>query len=768
MIHRGKKPPPFPDNSRKLPIDPEIYDRRATLTDREAQAIASIMDQRLPCLNQDRGIKLQNELARLLQPIQDVLSITKPINHRVWTSVQSLMLREMGRRQKAFWGWCQQDWVDTIAPNSDAFVENKSRGKDHRQHLIVIAYLFSGFTEFQLIGQVHHRALAYLIFGKNTIDAVISRVADVLRAWGYSEAKLSQRELPHALCEALLINRSPMLEDLDDKFLARLRQSDITANHKESLYYISRALAHLGIIKQSFPTRTVANRRVGDSGAFEGVPGEWLDWCLRWRQTTTIARTTATGYFYSLLAVGRWLTATHPEIVSPLQWTREIAVDFVAAVTRLISFQWAPTVAKSKAKQPIGKPSSDRTKHSRLCALRAFFRDCQEWGWLPTRFDPRRVLATPRSVKANIGPNPRVISDDIWAKLQWAGLNLTKSDLPVRIGETPLYPFEMVRAMAIVWLFCGLRRDEFKRLRCGCVRLVAEGLSLNDGDGEATPQKVCWLDVPTNKTGTAFTKPVDPLVGEAIQLWESVRPQQPATIDLKTGEVVHYLFCYRGHRIGSGYINEVLIPMLCRKAGVPEADARGAITGHRARATITSQLYNAREPMTVLDLKEWLGHRHLSSTEHYIKASPTKLAQAYGQAGYFERNRKMIDVLIDQEAIRNGLVSEGANWKYYDLGHGYCTYDFYDQCPHRMACARCDFYLPKESSKAQLLEGQSNLLRLKQEIPLTDEERSAVEDGIVMLEKHCAKLANIPTPAGPTPHEINNTTHRELPILRRT
>jgi hypothetical protein len=360
-----------------------------------------------------------------------------------------------------------------------------------------------------------------------------------------------------------------------------------------------------------------------------------------------------------------------------------------------------------------------------------------------------------------------VISDDIWAKLQWAGLNLTKTDLPARIHETPLYPFEMVRAMAIVWLFCGLRRDEFRRLRCGCIRLVAQGASLNDGTREVPAQKVCWLDVPTNKTGTAFTKPVDPVVGEAIQLWESIRPEQPAAIDPKTGEIVHYLFCYRGHLMGSGYINEVLIPMLCRKSGVPEADARGAITSHRARATITSQLYNAREPMTVLDLKEWLGHRHLSSTEHYVKTSPTKLAQAYGQAGYFERNRRMIDVLINQEAIKSGLASEGNKWKYYDLGHGYCTYDFYDKCPHRMACARCDFYLPKESSKAQLLEGQANLLRLKQEIPLTDEERSAVEDGIDMLEKLCSKLADILTPAGPTPREINSAAHRELPVLRR-
>src|SRR5262245_48107890 len=105
MKDRVKQPTALPDNSRQMPINPEAYDRRTTLTISEVRAIASIMDRRFPCLSRGRGIKLQNELARLLQPLQDVLSITKPQNQRVWTSIQSLMLREMGRRQKAFWGW---------------------------------------------------------------------------------------------------------------------------------------------------------------------------------------------------------------------------------------------------------------------------------------------------------------------------------------------------------------------------------------------------------------------------------------------------------------------------------------------------------------------------------------------------------------------------------------------------------------------------------------------------------------------------------------
>ena len=102
--------------------------------------------------------------------------------------------------------------------------------------------------------------------------------------------------------------------------------------------------------------------------------------------------------------------------------------------------------------------------------MRQFFRDVQEWEWLPRRFDPTRALATPRSVNARIGPAPRVIADDVWAKLLWAGLHLAAADL----GPSPRggygYPIELVRALAMTWLFSGLRADEIARLRTGCVR----------------------------------------------------------------------------------------------------------------------------------------------------------------------------------------------------------------------------------------------------------------------------------------------------------
>ena len=42
-------------------------------------------------------------------------------------------------------------------------------------------------------------------------------------------------------------------------------------------------------------------------------------------------------------------------------------------------------------------------------------------------------------------------------------------------------------------------------------------------------------------------------------------------------------------KVGGNFINRSLIPVLCQRSGVPEHDARGAITGHRARSTIATQ-----------------------------------------------------------------------------------------------------------------------------------------------------------------------------------
>jgi integrase len=486
--------------------------------------------------------------------------------------------------------------------------------------------------------------------------------------------------------------------------------------------------------------------------AIEGTGAAWADWIERWYATSTLTLKVRRTFRVIVAKAGRWLAEEHPEITEPSQWTRQTCAAWVAKVDRLTIGEYVQREFGLSKRD--GEPISPRTKAGYLTATRTFFRDCQEWEWFPRRFDPARALATPRSIQALLGPDPRVIADDIWAKLLWAGLNIEADDLPAN-ASGPCYPMELIRAITLTWLFAGQRSDEISRLRVGCVRWQHDGAPIpGDSNDVLAQDAVCLLDIPTHKTGTAFTKPVDPLLGKAIEAWEAVRPNQPKMLDRKTGEQVDLLFAMRARRVAKAYINQTIIPSLCRKAGVPTSDVRGNITSHRARSTIASQLYNAKEPMTLFELQAWLGHRSPDTTQHYAKVTPNTLAKAYNDAGYFARNVRTIEVLVDRDAVASGQAAVGEPWQYYDLGHGYCTHTFFEQCPHRMACARCDFYTPKESSKGQLLEAKENLQRMLANVPLTDDERAAVDEGQAALDQLLERLVDVPTPAGATPREI--------------
>jgi integrase len=498
------------------------------------------------------------------------------------------------------------------------------------------------------------------------------------------------------------------------------------------------------------------------SARASGGPQVWAQWVERWFDTSTLTPRVRGSVRAILFKVGRWLAAEHPEVVDPTEWTRQTCAAWVAALDRMKVGDYVQRTAGLKDR--LGKPLEPAAKATQLSAVRTFFRDCQEWDWLPRRFDPQRALATPRSIAALLGPDPQVIADEVWAKLLWAGLNLQASDLPqTQAGN--FYPLELVRAVTLTWLFSGQRSDEIARLRVGCVRWQHDGAAI-DGNSQQVlaSDAVCLLDVPTHKTGTAFTKPVDPILGHAIDAWQALRPDQPKFVDRRTGERVDLLFALRARKVSSSYINTTVIPMLCRKAGVPAADVRGSITSHRARSTIASQLYNAKEPMTLFELQAWLGHRSPQSTQFYAKISPTTLTRAYNDAGYFSRNVRTIEVLIDRDAVASGAAAAGEPWQHYDLGHGYCTYTFFEQCPHRMSCARCDFYTPKTSSRGQLIEAKDDLQRMLVGIPLTDDERAAVDNDQAALDRLLQRLVDVATPAGPSPRQLSAELGKQLPL----
>jgi hypothetical protein len=167
-------------------------------------------------------------------------------------------------------------------------------------------------------------------------------------------------------------------------------------------------------------------------------------------------------------------------------------------------------------------------------------------------------------------------------------------------------------------------------------------------------------------------------------------------------------------------------------------------TPRRQRPGRFALVLRSRRPRAqVASRSHWLGHSNPSSTQHYARITPLTLTKAYTDAGYFGRKVRTIEVLLDRDAITSGDAGTGP-LEFYDLGHGSCSYIFFEQCPHRVACARCDIYLPKQSSESKLLEARNGLQRMLVQIPLTDEERTAVEGDEAALDR----LADVPTPAG--------------------
>jgi integrase len=733
------------------PVDRERYDRSPSLQSTESAQLKQLLSRF------DRGATTwpggaRQILERLLRPVHDTLDFT---GAEGWTrtGVVTLLMREMDNRATTFWAWDHDDWLETLTPDSPTFMRQHRRSDNHRLQLVALAYLLCGFQELDGIGRHIHRALANKVFGRARVDAAVDCICEELFRWAYGRS-IGRREIPNVLCDALLRNRSPDLEELSTAVLAEVRMH-CAHDLKVIAVHVSRALTNLGCIEMPLALERKARPDLDYASRTRGVPAEWLGWCERWRDTSTYTLRVRNQNFSRLLMIGRWLAAQHADVGSPADWTRETAAEWVAAVDRMDVGDWTATYADRRARR-WNQPLLPRTKASHLTVARAFFYDCQEWGWIPRKFHPSRAFELPRSVRHQIGPDPRVLADDVWPKLLWAGLNLTAEDVAAGVwaGGASLnrsgqfYLIEMVRALAIIWLFAGLRSDEIRRLRVGAIRWQREDVRVPGSDDVLLKDAVCFLSIPVNKTSPAFTKPVDRPVGEAIAAWEAVRPVQPRLPDRKTGELVDFLFAYRGRLIGSSYLNLALIPMLCHKAGVPERDARGDITSHRARSTIASMLANAKEPLGLFDLMQWMGHRSPNSTLQYLKSSPTRLAKVFASAQYFERNLRSIDVLVPR-----AQTAQTQPWRY-DLGHGYCRYEFFSQCPHRLACARCDYYEPKDSQEVLALEAEGNLVRLRQDLRLTDEEREAIDGDVLVFQKLRSSHWDTATPAGPSPREL--------------
>ena len=91
------------------PLNLNAYDRSPSLSHVEQAALAGVCSHRFQTVRAAE----QRALWRLLAPILDVLRIVGIPDP---TGARSVMLREMHRRQTAFWAWNEPVWSRSWAP----------------------------------------------------------------------------------------------------------------------------------------------------------------------------------------------------------------------------------------------------------------------------------------------------------------------------------------------------------------------------------------------------------------------------------------------------------------------------------------------------------------------------------------------------------------------------------------------------------------------------------------------------------------------------
>lgn len=727
-------------------IDLSELERDPELRRDERQALRAWIDHPIHL----EGIR--EAIPRIWAPLARVHDRQPPGAHGTKKGWQWI-LRHLYHENCTIWGVPEESWLADFTTNYSA--------SQARPYVFCYAYVLRNYAfSSALVRHVSSTTSARLIFGGAAFDALYVQMEKSLVSLGYNLPSLRQA-LPTMLATLMLTTRTSDPAAYTEDVLRDLEAGGYGDSVRLNCGKVSRALSLLGYLPE--PLRMRHYKRFKDRDT-RGIAPEWVALAHQWRDTSTIGATTRQSGHGFILRIGLWLADKHPEVRRPRDWTPGIAAEAIAFVSNMKVGDYALPSAPPLPAHRLGQPLSFNSQCSVIMHLRRFFLDVEIWEWEKLRFNPRYHLATPTRILRQRGVNPRIVDERIWTKLIWASLNLQPED----VKRQRHYPFALVRAVGMVWTHAGLRENEIRRLRVGCS--VPQLQEINAEHGESVPANtLTYLTVPPSKTAREFVKPVGFAVHEAIKAWMDERAVQPDLLDAKTGEQVQYLFAHRGKMIGQSFIDGTVIPALCEKAGVPREDSRGKITSHRARASIVTALANSPQGLSLPELMKWVGHRCSRSTMHYLAIRPTRLAATFAQA---DRTAHMIEVLLDHEAVVNGDAAAGRPYKFYDLGDSFCTNPFWSTCAHRMACARCDFNLPKDSSYAQALETRTSVQRLLETVPLSDDERAAAEGDRNAVDRFIGKLEDKVTLDGRTRREIEATSlvEREAmkPVLQRS
>jgi integrase len=723
----------------QMPLQASAYDTRP-VSPREWSALEIVVHAHGGATSARRTRGAHAMLHRLLLPVVDVVRLRSRRSNAEslqtqCSSIRRVLYQLIWEQQEGYWQWNAQTWITVLMPDAHTFT--LLHGVTGRPSLLDLAYLLCGFDRFAATGVgTRFIDMASAIFGPDLVAAEIARVRNMLvgpENMGYSAKQGGRGDLDRALALAMLLNRSPFLEAMSRDFFASL-EGTYPREAEVLLHQVSKALVVLGVFSPYIHRRKSAK----DLSDAAGCPDEWYKWAVAWFRTSGKELTigVAKRCFGSILIAGRWLAATHPAIVSPEQWTEDLALEYRQSLYEEKIGQYVnPVLEKALRNKGLwGKPLDHSGISTRLANLRTFFNDLQNTAHtidgapgrrIAVRFKPAVALRLPRVTRqALLNAEPRDIQPLAWQKLAGAAALLARDEWPVNA----YWPFEAVRALALLWITSARRSDELVRLRVDCLReewdpamLDEEGNSLpwaGDVVEEHRPGtsagKIWYLRVPTNKYGGEFHVWIPPYTARAIQDWIALRAKlAPRRYDVKDREFADLLFTTHGRGMTKGFLNRIVIPYLCARAGIDRQDAKGNYTCHRGRSSRITLLRQCG--MELADLAAYAGHKNTATIQRYARTQPQDLHRKVAKADVLST---IIDGIFLPDASVKGLPS-----LFWHLGYDtdgsprFCGLPSYHACPHRLDCPKCGLHVGGE--KARMIQDDPAGVPVTTSVPLT-------------------------------------------------
>src|SRR5438874_13280715 len=115
-----------------------------------------------------------------------------------------MMVRDVAVRGRSYWGWTEEEWIASI-----------TKGGHEKPSVASVGYLLCGFDALHKLGgkTFIFYGLAYRIFGREHVRRLFADLEEMLVHFGYRD-RTARIYVPRAMCEVLVTNRSPHLEDL--------------------------------------------------------------------------------------------------------------------------------------------------------------------------------------------------------------------------------------------------------------------------------------------------------------------------------------------------------------------------------------------------------------------------------------------------------------------------------------------------------------------------------------------------------------------------